>query len=255
MYALARSLIWLLHLRLTIATAVVLAGLGLIACSTPSDPPYSALPPHLAWKSIKPFGTWKNAGFVVFNNEWNTSQAGPQTIWASSFQHWGVRSKQPVSTSVKTYPCVQMNYKDPPITSFVELSSTFMQSMPATTDFDAEAAYDIWLNRYKAEVMIWVDNNGQTPAGDVITYAEIQNQRFAVWQGGPTMYSFVLAGRQETKGKVDLLSFLNWLLRHDLLSKSDTVTQVNFGWEIASTDGVPLDFSMNRYSLSTTLAS
>ena len=47
------------------------------------------------------------------------------------------------------------------------------------------------------------------------------------------MYSFVLSGKQETRGKAHLFSALRWLVNHGYLSSSDTLTQVNFGWEIA----------------------
>lgn len=196
---------------------------------------------------------WKNGGFAVLNNEWNRSQAGPQMIWANSYHYWGVQSKQPISTSVKTYPCIQRIFANPPLTSFATLNSSFDESMPSTRYFDAEAAYDIWLNNYKVEVMIWLDNNGRKPAQSLISYATFQKQKFAVWQAGDAMYSFVLANKQETKGAVNILSFLKWLMRHGYLSDSATMTEVDFGWEIASTDGIPLEFIVKRYSLSSSM--
>jgi Glycosyl hydrolase family 12 len=154
---------------------------------------------------------------------------------------------------VKTYPCVQQDYDNPLYTAFTRLTSTFSESMPSVTNFDAEAAYDIWLNNYQIEIMIWVDNHDQTPSGHVIATIKIDNQVFALFQGGPAMFSFVLSGKPETKGTVDILSFLSWLVSHHDLSSSSSVTQVNFGWEIASTDGIPMDFAVNGYSLTTGL--
>jgi hypothetical protein len=243
------------------SAAALLAGLAVATGATAMTAAASAkpasrpttVPKHPKWESSKPFGAWNNGGFIVYNNEWNTSQAGPQTIWADSYHHWGVQSKQANTTSVKTYPCVQKDYKNVAYTKVTKLASTFTQSMPKSTALDAEAAYDIWLNKYNVEVMIWVDNHKQRPAGTVIKHVTINKQKFALWRGSSTMYSFELQGRQETKGTINILSFLGYLVNHRYLSRNDTLAQVNFGWEIASTDNRPMDFTVTRYSLTTTL--
>lgn len=233
--------------------AVALAGPVLAACSSrpPSTNVHASLPASSAWKSSAKLGLWKDSGFDVFNNEWNQSQAGPQTVWADSYQRWGVVSSQPGSTSVKTYPCVQQNYHDPQIGSVASLSSSFAEKMPPSwANYDAEAAYDMFLNNYHGgEVMVWVDNHGQTPEGSVISHAVISGRRYDVYQGSSQMFSFVLTGRQETSGHVDLRSALQWLIHHHYLRGSEVLTQVNFGFEIASTDGVPMSFSVSKFSL------
>jgi hypothetical protein len=240
---------------------VVVAGLGLVALKkSPVAVPYVgqyandrlAAPSGSAWSSSAKFGLWDSGGFDVYNNEWNTAQAGPQLVWADSYHHWGVQSVQPDSTSVKTYPSVQQNYASPALRRVKSLTSSFVQTMPAAgLNYDAEAAYDLWLDDYKIEVMVWVANHGQTPLGGVIDHAVISGRQYAVYQGGPDMFSFVATGEPATTGRVNLLSALQWLIRHHYLSGSDSLTQVNFGWEIASTNGVPLDFAINNYSLTT----
>jgi hypothetical protein len=235
---------------LVVLGAIALAGSGSIVLASLLPAAHAAIPLHPAWKSTARFGIWHNHGFDVYNNEWNTSEAGPQAIWANSYQNWGVESTQANTTSVKTYPSVQKNYNNRAYTSLSRLTSTFAESMPSAANFNAEAAYDIWLNKFNVEVMIWVDNHRQTPAGRVIASVNICGQKFAVWQSGHDMYSFVLSGKQETTGKVNLLSALRWLVDHGHLSRSDTLTQVDFGWEIASTNRVPMDFTLTRYTLS-----
>src|SRR5712691_2289428 len=230
--------------------AAALAGPGL-AVFTSVSAAHAAIPPHPAWKSSQPFGTWQNGPFDVYNNEWNTSEAGPQTIWAFSYHHWGVESTQASTTSVKTYPSVQKNYNDAKYTSLRSLRSTFAESMPSAARLDAEAAYDLWLDNYKIEVMMWFDNHGQRPAGRVVATVHFYGQKFALWKSGSDMYSFKLVGHRETSGMAHLFSGLRWLVNHGYLSSSVTLTQVNFGWEIASTNGRPMDFTLSRYSLST----
>jgi hypothetical protein len=150
------------------------------------------------------------------------------------------------------YPSVQKNYRNRPYTSLKSLTSTFTESMPpASSNFIAEAAYDIWLNNFNIEVMMWVDNHRQVPAGHVIATVDIFGQKFRVWQSGHDLFSFALVGKRETSGKVHLLSALRWLVNHGLLSRSVTLRQVDFGWEIASTRGAPMDFIVTHYSLKT----
>jgi hypothetical protein len=244
-----------------VVAGVVVVGLGLVALrQSPVAAPYVgqyskmrlAAPAGSAWSSSEKFGTWDNRGFDVYNNEWNTAQAGPQLVWADSYRHWGVQSVQPDSTSVKTYPSVQQNYSNPALRTVKSLTSSFAQAMPPSSlNYDAEAAYDLWLDNYKIEVMVWVANHGQTPLGGVIDHVAISGRQYAVYQGGPDMFSFVATGQPATTGQVNLLSALRWLIRHHYLSGSDSLTQVNFGWEIASTNGVPLAFAINDYSLTT----
>jgi hypothetical protein len=240
-----------LRRRLAIPVAIVVAGFELVACALPATAAHASVPASPSWKSSAPFGTWDNGGFDVYNNEWNTSVAGPQTIWADSYKHWGVESTQAPTTSVKTYPSVQRNYSNRGYGTFGSIRSTYAESMPSATNYDAEAAYDIWLNNYKIEVMIWVDNHGQRPAGSVVAKAGYFGQTFSVWKSGSDMYSLVLSGKRQTTGKVHILSALRFLVNHGYLSSSDTMKQINFGWEIASTGGAPLDFTVTGYSLST----
>ena len=88
------------------------------------------------------------------------------------------------------------NFSNPRLSSITRLVSTFAQAMPpVAASYDAEAAYDLWLNGYQVEVMVWVDNHGQTPAGGVIDQAVISGRRYDVYQGSGHMFSFVISGR------------------------------------------------------------
>jgi hypothetical protein len=207
---------------------------------------HASVPRNAAWQSSAPFGAWNNGGFIVYNNEWN-QPTGPQTIWADSYHYWGVESKQAAgNTAIETYPCVQKNYaNNPKVSSFHLIRNGFTESMPHATGLDAEAADDVWLNNYHIEVMIWVDNHGQTPSGKVIGHATLFGQHFAVWHGG-TDFSFVLH-HNETSGVTHILAAIDWLMRHRLVPSNASLTQVNFGWEIASTNGKPMDFKVTKY--------
>jgi hypothetical protein len=237
-------------MRQVLVRRVAAAAVGAAALITAAAivPAWAAIPSHPKWKSSAPLGAWNNGGFIVYNNEWNSS-AGPQTIWADSYHYWGVESTQRAgNTAIETYPCVQKNFSNVRVSSFRLIRNGFAESMPVNkTGLDAEAADDVWLNNYNIEVMIWVDNHGQRPSGDVVGHATIFGQRFAVWRSG-SYYAFVL-NHNETTGRTHILASIRWLIHHGYLRAGVTLAQVNFGWEIASTNGRPRDFRVTKYWL------
>jgi len=229
----------------------LLAAVAVTAFAMSAVPAAASIPSHPRWESSAPFGAWNNGGFILYNNEWN-QPTGPQTIWSDTYHFWGVESTQAAgNTAVETYPCVQKDFSNPLVSSFRLIRNGFTESMPATTaGLDAEAADDVWLNDYQIEVMIWVDNHGQRPAGSVIGHATIAGQQFAVWGGGST-FTFAL-DHTETTGKTHILASIDWLMAHGDVPSNATLTQVNFGWEIASTASKPEDFTVTSYWLHTT---
>lgn len=217
-----------------VVTGPILAGSAL--ASVPANP---------AWQSSDPMGSWNNGGYVLNNNEWNGS-AGPQTIWADSYRHWGVASNQPAgNTAIETYPDVQKVYNNPRVWSFHTIRNGFTESMPSGAGLSSEAADDIWLNNYNLEVMIWVDNHGQKIYDQVIGHTTVFGQHFTVYRNG-TEFIFAL-NHNETHGKTHILASIAWLMRHGYVPHSATLTAVEFGWEIASTNGHPMNFKVSNY--------
>src|SRR6185437_15176289 len=132
----------------------LVALLAAAAAFMAAGPAFASIPAHPKWRSSDPFGSWHNGGYIVYNNEWNGDH-GPQTIWANSYKYWGAVSTQKAgNTAVETYPCVQKNYS--------------------------------------IEVMIWVDNHGQRPAGNVVNHVTIYGQHFTVWRSGSDYFTFAL---------------------------------------------------------------
>ena len=48
-----------------------------------------------------------------------------------------------------------------------------------------------------------------------------------------------------------MLASIRWLIRHGYLDANVTLAQVSFGWEIASADGTPKDFTVTNCWLHT----
>jgi Glycosyl hydrolase family 12 len=205
----------------------------------------------------------------VANNMWGCGSVQPgqagaycgiQTVSAYGPADWSVTSDQAAgNTGVLTYPDVSQvftlsNDTDPPISGFSAITSSFTEAMNATAGTDSEAAYDIWLDDGNGpnEIMIWVDNHGQTPAGDDKGSIVIGGTTYELWNGGDTI-SFVMSNEQS--GTVNILAVLNWLQSNGYVSSTADLGQVDFGWEICSTGGVSETFTISSYTLEDTCSS
>jgi Glycosyl hydrolase family 12 len=203
-----------------------------------------------AWCSSGPSATWDTSdGFNLFNNKWNSdANPGPQQICGNSGRHWQVTSTQRAgNTAVLTYPSVQKNYPNRALSSFTSMTSSYAETMNATAGTDAEAAYDIWINDLTKEVMFWVDNHGQTPAGSKVATVTLGGLTWDYYRDSG-YYTFVL-DHNAKMGTVDLLAGIKYLMSRGDLSGSDKLWQVNFGFEICSTAGVPHTFTVSKYTL------
>jgi hypothetical protein len=198
------------------------------------------------------FGHW-----IVYNNAWGPTP-GSYVIRARSQRDWNVTADQNGGggcggCAVEAYESAQWNYPNLPRYSSIRyLYSTFSETMPTGSlkrnGVDAEAAFDMFIHGSDTdEVMVWVDNQGQSPSGFRYGSAEIHGQRFGVYVAGGTK-SFVLR-KNETRGTIDYLAILRWLHRHGMLAPSDTLWQFNFGWEICDTGGVSRTFTVHSLTL------
>jgi len=232
-----------------------------------------AIPASPRYRTTAPAGTGDHnllmAGWTDPSNGYNVRQnmwacpnhCGTQTLWAQSSSNWGVVSDQPDgNTAVLSYPDVQYiltqaNGDPAPLSGFTMITSSFSQSMPSSGDF--EAAYDIWLNNWNTEVMIWTDNHGQQPAGAPVPAAVLDGQTWTLWAGSGTSggypsgpFSFVLQGN-ETAGTVNILAALDYLMSHGYIPSNSAINDVEYGWEICSTNGQAEDFQMQSFVLHT----
>ena len=200
------------------------------------------------------FGSETLGAYTVSNDMWNAGGGGiSQTLSACSSSDWYVDANvADDGGGVKTYPNSAYNFADPPeISSLSTVTSTFGSSLPASGQFDA--AYDIWLNGTAGtggdEVMIWTDNQGQTPAGSQVATVTFDGQSYAVWQeaGGPITF---VSDTNVTGGDLNLLQFFQWLISQGYEPASSTLNQVAFGAQIVSTNATPETFGFSNFSVS-----
>lgn len=210
----------------------------------------------------------------VNQDPWTGGQ-GPQVLTASSFQDWSVTATDTdppnAPGEVLTYPDASYNYYQldtaasgytvPPaqydLNNITSLTSDFTESMPQDSDLNAEAAYDLWLNNWQTEIMVWVDtspakdrnlaDDGMTKVG-TYTYA---GQNFALWRSGSGITGFYvfLLDHNETSGTVDLKAMLQTVVSLGYIPATSPLTQIPFGWEISDTGGKPVTFSMSRFDV------
>jgi Glycosyl hydrolase family 12 len=198
---------------------------------------------------------------------------GPQVLAAASFDHWSVTATDtdPANApgQVLTYPDASFNYYQlntaasgytmPParyqLNNITSLTSDFTEFMPRIKTLNAEAAYDLWLNNWKTEIMIWVDtspakdrnlaNNNMTKVG-TYTYA---GQNFTLWRQGTGITGFYifLLDHNETSGTVDLKAMLQTMVSLGYIPATSPLTQIPFGWEVSDTRGKPVTFTLSRF--------
>jgi hypothetical protein len=240
------------------AAAALAAGLAVPASAAPRARCTWSRDDNLGPYLYRPVTASNGSNTYVEPNQWGVSghpRARQQTC-ARNPGHWHVRARMPRgNTAVLTYPNVSQlltgtSDRGPAVTRFTRITSRYAERTPRRVRGDWEFAYDIWLSRSgRDEVMIWLDNHGQTPAGHVTARPRIYGQRWAVW-AAPGTVSVVLRHRQ-ARGVVHILAILRWLRDRRLIGARATVDQVQAGWELCSTGGRWRTFRMARYNLIT----
>jgi glycosyl hydrolase family 12 len=198
----------------------------------------------------------------VGNDVWNAPGAGnPQTIYVDNPGDWEVTAKYPVgNTAVLSYPDIQdifttANDEPAPLSGFSTIFSDPDISQPAASvKGDFEAAYDMWFQTSGSsaaqEIMLWIDNHGQVPAGKAVATVVFYGQTWTVWSNGAKLplISLVL-DKNQTSGRIHILAISQWLESKGYVPAGSGVSEINFGWELCSTNGQLLTFKVTGYDL------
>ena len=209
----------------------------------------------------------------VGNNMLAVGELGmTQTLTAADPGNWYVVARAPAgNTSVLSYPNTQQLFNnwdgsgwngsgtktDTPIKQLKQLRSFFAENMNATPGTDAEAAYGVWLSGTSGpkKIMIWIDNaNRGTGSAKPIGTATFGGQKWILLRYSDELIWSLNTNEQsgntnEQSGTIRILAMLRDLQSRRLVSSGAAVSQINFGFEICSTGGVPETFSVSHYSL------
>ncbi len=209
------------------------------------------------------FGGWGDGSYYVTNNMWNVSgYSVSQTLYACSYHSWYVVANlaNDAHATVKTYPNVHMDFNNhPAISSLGPVNTSFAESTPDVGIY--EDAYDIWINGIASagstELMIWNQNNGQTPGGSPVGSTTLDGHAYTVWQrngevsSASTNYIAFVANTNYTSGSMNLKDFFSYAIAHGLMPASSSLYQVDYGAELVSTNAAPATFSVTNFSVST----
>ncbi|MFE4691420.1 hypothetical protein ACFRH6_15330 [Streptomyces sp. NPDC056749] len=211
---------------------------------------FAAAPAHAAiWTSSEQWGNYTTSdGYILYNNIWG-SGAGTQSIWANSSGNWGVTANHPNTGGIKSYPNAK-KIVNKPITSLSSLTSTYNVTVPSSGAYNT--SYDIWDTDYDYEVMLWVNYNGAVgPLGTSQGTVTLGGHTWAVYKGSNganEVFSF-LRTSDSSSGTVNILPILKWIKDTKGWWGNETISDVQFGYEITSSSG-GLNFTTNGFNVS-----
>jgi hypothetical protein len=197
--------------------------------------------------------------YYFYDNQWNCgpqsgNHCGPESGYACANGDgtiaFSVTSNQPKgNTAVLTYPAIQSNFTGKPLlSSFKSITSTFSEISPGAVG-DYEVAWDCWFNGLADEIMVWVDTYKQVPGGKkVASGVALGGGTWDVWQGSGGYLAFE-STRTMTSGTVDLLQLFKYAATNGWLPTTSVVSQLAFGIEVCSTDGMDASWTIDNYSL------
>lgn len=150
--------------------------------------------------------------------------------------------------AVKAYPSMRRFYHDwgsgfePLLSSFPRMKVAFASTDPAVCPGCIyDTAFDIWLNNYRNELMIWTHNVAQRPAGSVrASGIQLDGHTWTLWTTNDnSILSFVPSDTDYIgSGTMDVKAFTDYLTGAGRIPAATTVGQVSFGVEIVSTNSV-----------------
>ena len=221
--------------------------------TTEPTPPGTTTCAHPSFVTSAQFGMWNLAPYFVGNDMWNSDgYQVTQTLYACSYSNWYVvatMNNDSGNAAVKTYPDAQKDFSEPRISSLKSVTSTFAETSPGTGIY--EDAYDIWLNGIASsgstEVMIWTENHHQRPGGSIQGTATVDGRSYTVWRKGS--YIAFVASSSFTSGTMNLLGFFTWVMAKGWMPANSTLSAVDYGVELVSTNNVPATFRFSDFSV------
>ena len=177
----------------------------------------------------------------VDNDAWSGGH-GPQTMNVCNESSWYATSDQPnEGGAVETYPNTEYDVggratpSTTPISGYSSITSTFSEDYPSDGSWDA--AYDLWLNNWSIETMIWNQWSGAQAywPGIATTSVTLGGVGYKFYDNGGELMFF--RDTQVASGSVDILAVYQWLVANGYVSASDVPTQLEYGVEICATSG------------------
>lgn len=199
--------------------------------------------------------------YYVTNDSWNADRyrSLSQTLYVCNYNSWYAIASMNNNTldgAVKTSPNVQETWYPAPtkLSRWKAITSHFSDVPPGTgSNYGTwEFEYDIWLNGLadsgSTEIMIWTDNNGQTPRGAPRGSFTDAGQTYEVYRSWPPyQYIAFVDETNNLSGNLNLLDFFKYAILKDWMPSSSTLYQICNGVELVSTNSKPEKFAINSF--------
>jgi hypothetical protein len=188
--------------------------------------------------------------YFIHNNNWNDDAGGNTVITACDYDNWYLISDTPNHSdmSVQTYPNVHRDYNNVPLTRIT--SARFAATGPRCSGCVYNIAFDVWLGSgFSHELMIWTDNWGQRPIGNVVDTITIGGHQYQVWRSGSGdggVFTY-LSTTPQLSGDMPLSEFFKDVQNRGW--KVTTTWQVDYGVEIVDTNGSPERFDFTDFAI------
>jgi hypothetical protein len=210
-----------------------------------NNPIYSNSANNFSW-----YAPGENSTYVN-NDTWNTSEAGPQTMYICSLSSFYAISNQPNLAndlgSVKSYPSVCDCNFNQAMSSFTTLTSTFGESVAHQGEWDA--AYDIFLST-GFEIMIDNDvNNHASGADQGGIPVTIDGIPYHVVYVPSNKFVALLMDNYVQSGSINFLHIYGWLASQGWVSWSDSLNMFGYGVEVSWTESSPGVVGPQRFDI------
>lgn len=203
-----------------------------------------------------------DSGASVRQEVWNSSPALRKQVtevWSPSKWRTTINAATG-NTAVNSYPDVSnlvttAQNTPVPFVNYASILSNWSVDCHPTAQTNAQAAYDIWINNYGIELMIWVDthgrNLGRNPAGSNTGQTVTFDAPYEFWATGDNkVLSFVRKTNAKT-GSIDIKAVVQWLINAGRVPATCGFNMFTFGFETPSTGGVDEVFEVLDYGITT----
>jgi hypothetical protein len=232
-----KALVWVSGIALSSHSQLPLtsAGPGPKSCTAP------------VWSTSDAEGTDNldpgNTEYWWMDNDAWSSGAGPQTLYVCNQSSWYAVSDQPNKQGqVETYPNTEFDVggrahgvPTKPISAYNSITSTFSENFPSAGSWDA--AYDLWLNNWGTEIMIWNQWTGTQLYWPSVKSDTVTLDGVRYWYQKLGTENIFFRQKMVQSGSVDILAALNWLVSQGVVKSTDVPSQLEYGVEICSTNG------------------
>lgn len=191
--------------------------------------------------------------YYVDNDSWNFSKypTSSQTIYVCSYNNWYATvnvSDTANNGEVKTYPSVHDDFNSPALSSFTTISSIYAQTPPSSGAWDM--AYDIWINNYATELMIWTHSSGRqahVPGIPQVGTVTLSGITYNIHKSGSYIAYDMPTARDS--GTINIKEVINDMISRGYITSGSTLSSIQYGVEVCDVGGVNTNFVFNNFSV------